>query len=457
MSGLGAMAGSTVVALATPLGRSAVAVVRLSGADALCVARLVCPAGPRWLARRATVRLALDPATGARVDQVLAVWMPGPHSYTGEDVVELSCHGNPRVADALVRACLSGGAAAARPGEFTRRAVESGRLSMLQAEAVGALIEASSLEGARIALSGLGGAVDREITALRERLLDLAAELEARLDHPTDDLGHLDDAQVAAQLQEVARHALRLAAGWEHNRPLIHGARVALLGPVNAGKSSLFNRLLGMERALVSELAGTTRDVVEARLDLGGMEVTLLDTAGRHAAAGPIEQAGIAIADRMLADVDLVLLVGALDEGADAAQAFAATIAALAAPCGDRPFLVVGTHGDRLRAPPSSPALVVSSQTGDGIEALRLAMRSALSVRLVGDDLIGATSQRQHAGLLAVAHAADEAAAALLGLDGPAVAAHALVDGLVSLGELLGQDVREEVLDRLFERFCIGK
>lgn len=457
MGGSGATADSTVVALATPLGRSAVAVVRLSGGDALDVARRVCPGGPRWQARHATLRLARDPVSAAPVDQVLAIWMPGPRSYTGEDVVELSCHGNPRLADALVRACLQGGATLARAGEFTRRAVENGRLTILQAEAVGALIEASSLEGARIALAGLAGAVDREIKALRERLLDLAAELEARLDHPGDDLGHLDDAQVADQLRELSQHARRLAAGWAHNRPLIHGAKVALLGPVNAGKSSLFNRLLGVERALVSEVAGTTRDVVEARLDLGGLEVTLLDTAGRHDAAGPLEQAGIRIADRMLAEVDLVLLVAALDDGAGAEQAFAEQIAALAPLCGDRPFLVVGTHIDRLSAACPAPPLSVSSLTGDGVEALRLAIRTALSARPAVDELIGATSQRQHAGLLGVAHAAELAADALLGLDGPAVAAQALVDGLLTLGEVLGQDVREEVLDRLFERFCIGK
>jgi tRNA modification GTPase len=457
VKGSGPVADSTIVALATPLGRSAVAVVRLSGVEALAVAQRVCPRGPRWQPRRATLRLASDPVSGHRVDQVLAIWMPGPQSYTGEDVVELSCHGNPRVADALVRACLGGGATLARPGEFTRRAVESGRLTVLQAEAVGALIEASSLEGARIALSGLAGAVDREIRALREQLLDLAAELEARLDHPGDDLGHLDDNQVVAQLQELSDHARRLAAGWARNRPLIHGAKVALLGPVNAGKSSLFNRLLGVERALVSPVAGTTRDVVEARMDLGGVEVTLLDTAGRHDDAGPLEQAGILIADRMLADVDLVLLVAALVDGPGAEQAFADQIAALAHPCGDRPFLVVGTHADRLGAGRSSPHLMVSSQTGQGVDALREAIRSTLSIRPAVDELIGATSQRQHAGLLGVAQAADEAATALLGLDGPAVAAYALVDGLVTLGEVLGQDVREEVLDRLFERFCIGK
>ncbi len=448
------MSTDTIVAAATPWGRGAVAVVRLSGPAARTVAGALCPGGPTWVPRRASLRRARQP-DGAVLDEVLVTWMPGPRSYTGHEVVELSCHGNPVVVEALVDACVEHGARLARPGEFTRQALESGRLDLVQAESVDALIRAQSLSGARLAV-GAAARIDTVVADLRERILDLAAELEARLDHPGEELGEESDDAVAAALDQVVADCRRLADTWRSGRVRIEGARVGLVGPVNAGKSSLFNRLVGQERALVSDEPGTTRDVVERAVMLDGLSVSFLDSAGEREAATPLEQAGQALAADLLADVELVLLVlpghrpvGELERRLHAGLA-------------GRPHLVVHTHADLPAAPevlddPRRSALRVSSRSGQGIDALRAAIKAALVDQPAVPPAAVLVSQRQHGLVLGVVRCADEARAALLGFAGPAIAAEALTRALALLAELTGDDVREAVLDRLFARFCVGK
>ncbi|RME25937.1 MAG: GTP-binding protein [Deltaproteobacteria bacterium] len=465
----------TIVATATPWGRGALAVVRLSGPDAREIARSVCPGGPRWIPRRASLRRAVQ-ADGTLLDEVVATWMPGPRSYTGFDVVELSCHGNPVVVEALVAACIARGARPARPGEFTRQAVENGRLDLVAAESVDALIRARSLAGARLAAEA-AGRIEAVTTRLRERLLDLAAELEARLDHPGEDLGTWSDEAVVAALDGIAEECRGLAASWHEGRVRIEGARVGLIGPVNAGKSSLFNGLVGQERALVSDEPGTTRDVVERAVMLDDLAVTFLDSAGERPAATALERAGQALAADLLADVELVLLVlaghrpvGALERG-------------LVDRLGSRPHIVVATHADVVResagdgtgdgagdgavAPipddempeddPRRRALWVSNTTGEGIDALRAAIRAALVDRPAAAPAAVLVSHRQQGLMRSIADCCEEARTALTGLAGPAVAAEALTRALAALAELTGEDAREAVLDRMFARFCIGK
>lgn len=438
----------TVVAAATAWGHAALAVLRLSGPEALAVAQALCPGPPAWRPRRASLRRALR--DGRALDELLVVWMPGPGSYTGEDVVELSCHGNPVLVELLLDACVALGARPARPGEFTRRALVNGRLDLLRAEAVAGLVEARSAEGVALARAGLDGAVGALVAGLRERALDLAAELEARFDVAGEELGHLSDEALGEALGALAAESEAAARTWRAGRARLHGAKVALLGPVNAGKSSLFNRLLDEDRALVSPLPGTTRDVVERARLVDGLEITFLDTAGEREGAEPLEAAGQALARALTADVDLTLLVRSLAEPPGPEWE------ALLARTADRPRLRVGTHGDL--APELQPGVdfVVANTTGAGISALRAAVREAVGLGPSGAALM-VLSQRQHDLLRAVAAHAREAREALLGAAGPMVAAEEMTGAIARLGELSGEDVREAVLDRVFARFCIGK
>lgn len=439
----------TVVAPATAFGHAALAVLRLSGPDALRIARALCPGGPAWRPRRATLRrLYRD---GQLLDEVLALWMPGPRSYTGEDVVELSCHGNPVLVELVLDACVAHGARPARPGEFTRRALEHGRLDLLRAEAVAGLISARSAEGVALARAGLEGAVGAVVGRLWDELVDLTSELEARFDVAGEELGYRSDDEVLAGLRRIAAECAAAADTWRAGRARLQGARVALLGPVNAGKSSLFNHLLGEQRALVSPIPGTTRDVIERARLVDGLELCFLDTAGEREAEDPIEAAGQALARTLTADVDLSLIVLPLHLPLSEASRL------LLARSAGRPRLLVGTHADLLEGEtPFRVDFVVSNATGAGISTLRDAVRATVGLAPGGAALL-VLSQRQHDLLRSVAAHAEEAAAALIGVAGPVVAAEELTRALERLAELRGQDVREDVLDRVFAKFCIGK
>lgn len=431
----------TIVALATPPGRGAVALVRLSGADSRAVAARLCPGGPAWRSRRTALRVALDD-TGGVLDDLLCVWMAGPRSYTGEDVVELSCHGNPVIVSALLARCVALGARPAGPGEFTRRAWLSGRLDLVEAEAVDGLIRAQSLAGVSTARAGLDGRLQGALATLREQLLDLGAELEARLDHPGEDLGEVSDGALVAELAALAAQVHALAGTWPAARRRIEGAVVALVGAVNAGKSSLFNHLVGAERALVSPEPGTTRDAVERTVEWAGLRVTFLDTAGQRDTAGAVEAAGIALGSRLADAADLRLQVYDPRDGVPPRTGGPSTWR-------------VATHRDARPADRTADHHI-SNTTGAGVPALRAALESWLGVvDPAGSAAVG--SQRQHDLLQRVAGHVEEAATAMTHGVGPAVAAEELVSALERLGSLTGQDVREDVLDRLFSRFCVGK
>jgi len=432
-----------IVAAASPAGRGAVALVRLSGSGARELVAQLCPGGPSWQPRRASLRYARG-ADGVVIDDLLVVWMPGPRSYTGEDVVELSCHGNPAIVDALIERCLELGARPAGPGEFTRRALVSGRLDLVQAEAIDGLIRARSVSGVQAARAGLDGRLGDVFDMARQRILDFGAELEARLEHPGEDLGEMSDGQLVDQLSALATELSRLAGTWSAARRRIEGATVALVGEVNAGKSSLFNQLVGSQRALVSAEPGTTRDAVERTVDWDGISVTFLDTAGRRDATGTIEAAGIALGQQLAEDADLRLHVFDPRRPVEALS-----------PSG--PTWRVATHRDLGPLPPGlSAAHHVSSATGEGMEALRQSLSDWLcEADPAGRAVVG--SQRQHDLLLRVVGHLETAAEAMELQVGPVVAAEELVIALERLGSLTGQSVREDVLDRLFSRFCVGK
>lgn len=434
-----------IVACATGYARSALALVRLSGPGVHDVLAGCCrPRGGWPPARRARLARFFD-ADGV-LDEGLVTLFEADASYTGEASAELSCHGNPLLVERLVQAAVTAGARVAEPGEFTRRALLHGRLDATRAEAVLQSIEATSARGLQVARAGLDGAVAGLTGDLRAGLTGAIAELEAWLDYPDDDLALTDEGSLVASLEALAARARAAAETFRAGRAWVDGARVALVGPVNAGKSSLFNALGGSVRALVSAVPGTTRDVLERRVDLGGVAVTLLDTAGERDAEG-LEAEGIALGRVLTDDADLVVVVVPAHAPDTAGGVLARTAG--------RHRLIVWNHRDRAAVPDG--ALATSATTGAGLEALTLAVRDALVGEEPGAASVVIASARQRDLLLAVSRAVGGAIKALADGAGVAVSAEALYEGLARLDALDGRDSREAVLDELFRRFCIGK
>jgi tRNA modification GTPase len=449
----------TIVACATPWGRAAIAVVRLSGPSVAAVLAQICPrAGGLPEPRRAVlVRIRDDDGP---MDEGLLTWMPGPGSYTGEDCAELSCHGNPLLVERLLSACVTAGCRPALPGEFTRRAHANGRLDLLRAEAVVQAIEARSSDGLEVASRALRGELGAWLAGRQEALRGVGAELEARLDFPDqldldlDGPSLQDDADLGRRIGELRQALLEVASSYRRSHVQVRGARVALVGPTNAGKSSLFNAMLGRRRALVSPQPGTTRDVLEASTEIRGLPVLLMDTAGENRAPRALERDGLALRDELLVEVDLVVVV------LPAHRLDQPEVAPLLASSADRPRVLVGNHADRPGACfvlDGHPLLPTCAVDGAGLERLREAIAQALVGEAPGDSAAVIASQRQHELLRSAADALGRAQAALQGEAGVAVASEELITALERLDSLGGQGVREEVLDTLFARFCIGK
>lgn len=439
-----------VVAPATARGLAALAVVRLSGGGVVdLVAKVARPRGAGAPSFGRQVRVDFCDEVGV-FDDGTCVLGRGPRTFTGEDTAELTCHGAPLVVERLVAALVRAGARLAAPGEFTRRALAAGKTDLVAAEGVLALGAARSRRGLSVTRSAIDGRLSAFLSEQRAELLASAAELEARLDYPGDELALEGDEQVAARLRSVTRACDQVAARWAPGRIAVEGARVALVGAVNAGKSSLFNALVGAPRALVHSSPGTTRDVVSERVALGPFEVTLFDTAGERVTDDPVEAAGQALSAQWVARADvLVVVLRARPEGPSEVEQ------ALLARTEGRPRLVVLNGVDRPHRR-FDGALPTVAPTGGGVADVATALTNALAAMGdVGDDLSVASS-RQHDRLCATARAAADAAESLP-LAGPAVAASLVVEALVALDELEGRVVREQVLDALFERFCIGK
>lgn len=459
---------NTIAAVATAVaaGAGSVAIVRLSGPAAEAIGRrLFQAAGSQvWDSHRVLYGHVIDPTSGEHVDEALLLLMRAPRSFTREDVVELHCHGGLEAVRRVLELVLAAGARRARPGEFSQRAFLNGRLDLTRAEALAALIDARGRRAAQLAMAGLDGGVQRRISGLRERLLDQLAELEARVDFE-EDLPPLDGDAVVAELAAVQAELERLVADGQQGELLRQGLRVAIVGRPNVGKSSLLNLLSRRERAIVTDLPGTTRDLLESELVLDGVPLTLIDTAGIRSTDDPVERLGIERSHQALAAADVVLLLFDLAAGWSAEDARLRELV----PDGV-PLLLVGNKADLLEAPvpeheatttdPASPdetAMVrISALRGDGRERLAAAL-----LRLCGaGDLEGLqvalnARQRDLAAHAATALAASQAAAAeQLPWDFWTID---LREAVRRLGEITGEEVSEAVLDRVFSRFCIGK
>jgi tRNA modification GTPase len=446
----------TIAAVATPPGRGAISIVRLSGPDARAIGARVFRSRSPLAARQATFGRVVD-ANGATIDEGLALFFAGPRSSTGEDVLELHVHGSPIVARDVLLACLAAGARHAEAGEFTRRAFLAGKLDLSAAEAVADLIEAEHRSAARAAAAQLAGGLAREAQRLRGELAGVLEDLAAAIDFP-DEVETPSAATLAQRLEPVRGALAALSATAEAGRLVREGVSVAIVGPPNAGKSSLLNALLGAERALVSEIAGTTRDTIEETLALDGIVARVIDTAGLRAAGERLEAAGVARAERALAEarVALVVVDGSAAPAGEALEVLRRTRGRTRLVFFNKADL--GRAGYEARDAAEREALLGSAFDPASIAALRRAL-SALALDGHAADL-----ERPH---LANARQADAIARAeraigfaletLARREPPDLIAGDLLAASAALAGLSGRDASEELLTRIFARFCIGK
>lgn len=446
-------AADTICAIATAPGVGAIAIVRMSGPDAATLSARLFRTREPLRERYATYGTILD-ERGEAIDRGIAILSLAPHTYTGEDTLELQLHGSPVLAAETMRAAIACGARAATAGEFTRRAFVNGRLDLHAAASVADLIAAESRSAARAALANLGGGLANEVRALRARLAHLLEELAATLDFP-DEVPEPEPERVRAEIEAIVADLERLRADGEVGRLVREGLNVAIVGPPNAGKSSLLNALLGEERALVSEIAGTTRDTIEEAIAIDGVRVRIVDTAGIRAHADRLEAAGIERSQRALesARVALLVLDGSVPLGADAVELLERTndrdrvvffnkldlgTAGIGEAAGE---CVVGSVRDRATLGAIRAALARVGWGGRAPDLERPHIASALEFDAVNEAL---RSLREAEATLSRGEATDFVARDLQN-------AHA------ALGRVTGDVATEELLDGIFARFCIGK
>ena len=450
------MLSDPIVALATPPGRSALALIRLSGKGAFDVAALALqpfrPDPPRAVRRVGVVH----PTTGAAVDDALVACFPAPRSYTGDDLVELSTHGGLLVPAAVVAALLAAGARPAAPGEFSRRAVLNGKLDLLQAEATADLIDAGSPAQARRALQQLDRGLSRRLEQLRSELIELEALIAYEIDFPEEDEGPVAPERVERAWGAARQRIAHLIATAPEGERLREGALLVIAGRPNAGKSSLFNALLGRERAIVTEVPGTTRDAIEAHGVLEGFPFRLVDTAGLRESDDRVERLGIEVSRKYLAAADLVLFcedhreTGTGKRERDARDEFLAQVSA--------PVVFVRTKSD-LDTASDGPFVAVSVVTGEGLAELKRRLAEAAFGRLLAlGDVEPVVTRARHREALerALAEVEGFQTARKGGVDAAAAATH-LRAAVGALDDLIGVVTPDDVLDRVFASFCVGK
>ena len=446
----------TIAALATPVGTAALAVARASGPDCARLAEAIFGSTPP---PRVATRSDYRDTAGQLIDDVVVTYYTGPRSYTGEDILEISCHGNPFIAQAIVQDLLKRGCRAAEAGEFSRRAFLNGRMDLSQAEAVMDLIHARSERAITAANQQLRGSLGRHMQALTEGLLLVLARVEAYIDFPDEDLPPEDRNIAQDELTRVLRGTERLLATSHYGELLRDGVKTVIIGEPNTGKSSLLNRLVGHDRALVSPEPGTTRDFIEERLILGPHCLRLIDTAGLNLSPAALEKLGMAKTLERAAEADLFLWV------VDATLPCPPLPLEVATRLTPTNTLVLFNKHDLLSGAPISaqssptlPSLAVSALTGEGFDALAAAIVSHADAfrQDQGEDLIAINSR--HADALRRAREGLEYALAKLTANGPTeLLASDLRSALDAFGEIAGKIDNERMLDHLFSTFCIGK
>lgn len=440
------MIGETIAALSTPFGEGAIAVIRLTGKRACAVAAALTgqpvETWPPRMMRRAPLQV-----DGRKLDDLLAVRFAAPASYTGEDLVELHLHGGVLLAQTALQAAFTAGAQPAEPGEFTQRAFLNGKMDLTQAEAVMDLIQARGSAALQAAHDQLEGGLGQRITRLRDQLLEALAHIEAYIDFPEEDIDPETGDHLRQRLGEVLEGCRELAATSDEGRILREGARIVISGKPNVGKSSLLNRLLGQDRAIVAEIPGTTRDSIEESVSFHGIPVRFIDTAGLRETLDPVEKAGV---DRSLAHVERADILLQMESAGDEP-----------APGVDDPRVIrVMNKADLPAAPGWSglEALPVSCKSGEGLDALRQAIHD----RVVGNHRFlerptAAVNARHRDCLQKAITGLEQGIASLTEEISPEFISLELREALDFLGEVVGKVDTEQLLDRIFANFCIGK
>jgi tRNA modification GTPase len=450
----------TIVAVATPPGRGGIGIVRLSGPEARQIAepmlRLRNPLQPG----RARFGDLLDLATREKLDEAVVTLFVAPHSYTGEDVLEIAAHGSPVILDTVVRQAIEGGARLAVPGEFTQRAFLSGRIDLTQAEAVQDLIAAQTLYQARVAAQQLAGSLSLRIKPIKEKLVGLISLLEAGIDFAEDDIDVLPGADIVSRIEEIVGLLQPVAESFARGRIVHAGLMLAIVGRPNAGKSSLFNRIVQRERAIVTATPGTTRDLVTERVSLGGIPVELVDTAGMREATDEAEQIGIRKTREALADADIVLLV--MDATAAPEQEELELLATLA----HRRALLVVNKVD-LAQPSQAmeqawgglglPVVHTSAISGEGVAELKETMLGMVGDRSVEAENGMLTSLRQYEAVTATLQGLAAASSAAVQNIPHEMVLLDLYGALRHLDSLTGETTSDDILNLIFSTFCIGK
>ncbi|HEY8508939.1 MAG TPA: tRNA uridine-5-carboxymethylaminomethyl(34) synthesis GTPase MnmE [Steroidobacteraceae bacterium] len=445
----------TIVAAATPPGRGGIGIVRISGPKVPEIAAVIVGEVPK--ARHATFARFMD-AAGEPIDAGLVLFFPAPRSYTGEHVLELHGHGGPVVMEALISRAIELGARRALPGEFTQRAFLNDKLDLAQAEAIADLIDAGSQEAARAAMRSLQGELSAMVQGLSEAIIDLRTYVEAAIDFPEEEIDFLSDRALAERLQTVRDHFDAVEQSVRQGRLLREGMTVVIAGRPNAGKSSLLNRLAGYDAAIVTSIPGTTRDVLRERIDIDGMPLHILDTAGLREGGDIVEEEGIRRAQAEMKRADRVLFV--IDAAADPdARAFAEERSRLPEHV---PVTLIFNKCDLARGIPvpdtysGPPRIMISALTGEGLDTLRAHLKETMGFRTAESGAISARQRHLDALARARRHV-DEAERQLREQRAGELVAEELREAHRALGEITGEFTPDDLLGRIFSSFCIGK
>lgn len=453
----------TIAAIATPPGRGGVGIVRVSGPKAQAIGQTLIQRESALPVRHALFS-GFCAADGSEIDEGLVLYFQGPHSFTGEDVVELQGHGGPVVMDLLLQRVLALGARMARPGEFSERAFLNDKLDLAQAEAIADLIDAGSAEAARSAVRSLAGVFSQKIHALVEALIQLRLYVEAAIDFPEEEIDFLSDGRVEGELRTVQQQLAAVMSEAKQGALLREGMRVVIAGKPNAGKSSLLNALAGFDAAIVTDIAGTTRDVLREQIQIDGMPLHIIDTAGLRETADVVEQEGVRRALKEVEQADRVLFVFDASSDSDPLTLAAGFFSPLPAPdkllliankCDLQTGLVPGRH-ERIGAAGTYTEVVLSARRGQGLEGLRETLKQAMGFQTEGAGLF--TARRRHLDALERARVSlATGLAQLLSTGAGELLAEDLRVAQESLSEITGEFTADDLLGRIFSSFCIGK
>lgn len=451
----------TIVALATPTGRSGIGVIRLSGRNALAITRLMTGDDAlEFQPRHAHLVKLTDPRSREVIDEAIVTYFKAPHSFTGENVIEISCHGSPVLLRQVIDICLATNARMAEPGEFSLRALSNGRMNLAEAEAIRDLIDAQTTASARQAVRQLQGEFSHQLQPIKDELLDVIVVLESALEFVEDDLPETQSESIKTKLAKIAADVERIAATFKAGKLIRDGLRVALVGRPNVGKSSLFNALLGSDRAIVTDIAGTTRDQIHERFTINDIPISLIDTAGLRETADTVESIGVERSRRTMADADLVLvMVDASEDLTDEDREIIKSVQ-------DLSHLVVVNKIDLRHETAQLEAKIedriskfvhVSAKTGEGLVDLQKAILEPFSPQDISSNGFLVTDARHHDLLV---RSADEVRHSMELHDqktSEEIVLIGLHNALRYLGQITGETTTEDMLTRIFSTFCIGK